>query len=255
MNTYRTLLIFFLFFPCPISGLSAQSHEGTALTFGYNTGYGNWENFNTVLHEYRSQYTYFTDNGDLSDPKKGFTFGFNIVGENKQFMDACMGGMKASAWSCGFAPTGSDVCETYLIKSEFINLSAGWYLFNRPFMRIGAAAGLSLNFVHVKSSSASAVNEKAKEEKYLVMIGGSEVTQLDKGFFTGAVFNVPVAFGNKFAFGITPYYTLPFWKVNASEMRDTMMPNSVPQQEVSAYKGWMAYGGLRFTLSLGGFSI
>lgn len=105
-----------LFFYCIDYHAKAQSFEGTSLIFGYNVGSGNWENFNNVLDEYRTIYPYFTDNENLSNKKQGFVFGFNIV-EEKKFADVYLGGMKATAWSCGFAPTGSDVCETYLVKS------------------------------------------------------------------------------------------------------------------------------------------
>lgn len=242
-----------LFFYCLSHIATAQSYEGTAIIFGYNTGSGNWENFNNVLEEYRTIYPYFTDNDNLSDRKQGFVFGFNIV-EGKKFFDASMGGMKATAWSCGFAPTGNDVCETYLVKSEFINGGMGWYLFNTPYIRLGAGAALSLNFVRAKSTTASHPNEKAKEYEFIVLIGGSEVKLLEKYFFTGLNLNVPFAIGKKFAFGITPYYTIPFWKVNALTMRNTMMPNSTPQEK-EVYKGWMAYGGIRFNISLGGFDM
>lgn len=63
-----------------ISGIplitSAQPYEGAGFTFSYTSGKGDWENFNTVLNEYRNAYPYFTDNGDLSENKYGLSFGF-----------------------------------------------------------------------------------------------------------------------------------------------------------------------------------
>lgn len=240
---------------CLPYGTRAQSYEGTSFTFGYNAGRGNWANFNNVLNEYRSRYPYFTDNDDLSQKKQGFIFGFNIVENKKRFIDASIGGIKSTAWSCGHAPTGNDVCETYLVKSEYMNLEAGRYLFNKPGIRLGFGVGLSLNFVRVKSSSASQPNKRAKEYKYLVMIGGSEINNLQSSVFAGAHFTVPFAFGKKYAFGVAPFFTLPFWMVNTKTMRRMMMPNSNPLLLAGDYKGWMSYWGLRFTFSIGGVSL
>ena len=241
-----------------ISGIplitSAQPYEGAGFTFSYTSGKGDWENFNTVLNEYRNAYPYFTDNGDLSDKKYGLSFGFFVVDE-KKFFQGYLGGIKATAWSCGFAPTGNDVCETYVVKSEYLNANVGYFLINRPWFRLGVSAGPSFNFVRAKSSTAFEPSEKAKEGKFFMIIGGSEVTELEKYFFLGADFSIPFAFGKKFTFGLEPYFTLPFWQVNAMKMRDIMMPNSTPQFEDDVYKGWMSYAGIRFNIGIGGFQM
>ena len=248
----KSLFIFrVLLFCCMSFGAAAQSYEGTAYTFGYNVSGGNLENFNNVLNESRTRYPYFTDNSDFSNKKQGFSFGVNIVEENTKFIDGSIGGINASAWSCGHAPTGMDVCETYLVKSRYINLSVGRYFFNKPGIRFGSSIGLSLNFVSVKSSSASRANERAKADKYVFIIGGSEVSHLQNSFFTGLDCAFPFAIGKKYAFGLAPYFTLPFWRVNSKNMRRVMMPNSSPLLDPAAYKGWMAYAGLRFTMSIG----
>ena len=232
----------------------SQPFEGAGFTFSYITGKGNWENFDSVLHESRSAFPYFTDNGDLSEKKYGLSFGFFVV-EDRKFVQGYLGGIKATAWSCGFAPTGYDVCETYLVKSEYLNATFGYFLINRPWIRLGVSAGPSFNFVRAKSTSAFEPSEKAKEGKFLMIIGGSEVTELEKYFFLGANFSIPFAFGKKFTFGLEPYYTLPFWKVNAMKMRDIMIPNSTPQYEEDVYKGWMSYAGIRFNIGIGGIQL
>lgn len=257
LSTMKTILIimtFYLFTAGIPFAASCQPYEGAGFTFSYATGKGNWENFDAVLQEHRNTFTYFTDNGDLSENKYGLSFGFFVV-EDKKFVQAYLGGIKATAWSCGFAPTGYDVCETYVVKSEYLNATFVYFLFNRPWIRLGVSAGPSFNFVRAKSSSAYEPSVKAKEGKFLMIIGGSEVTELEKYFFLGADFSIPIAFGKKFTFGIEPYYTLPFWKVNAMKMRDIMMPNSTPQFEEDVYKGWMSYGGIRFNIGIGGIQL
>jgi hypothetical protein len=195
--------------------ISAQKRMFFVVGYGME-GYKNTDAVALAV-DYYNQYNlslkYIPDE-ELQSPGN---FGGMLLGIKTQLG---RGGMSFGLHWAGFKSTASGTDSTLSgeyfkkIKVGNVGVSVGgiWHLINSEGFRSGPALALNIEKFRMYCRSAIDYGTAAYEKP------------VDK-FMMGLTLRWPLSFGSgKFNFDVIPYYTLPFWKVDAAPFYDELNP-------------------------------
>lgn len=245
-----TRLFLFALFYCTTSTFTfAQAYERSGITFDYTTANGAWTAYEHVISDYYKAFPFITDTGNISPKKRGFSIGVVTV-KHKVILGLHVGSIRSIAWGDGDSPMGGRWAEVILVKSNTTDLFAGYFLIYKTWFRMGITGGISYNVMKMKSERSDEKFDKVKEGKFIYLNPGNARNRENTLFFAAKV-GLPIAIGRNHALCIEPFYSFPLWKINTSEIRNEMIPNSTPAHEKSYYKSTIPYGGVRFSWCIG----
>ena len=230
----------------------AQVNDGLSLNLGFALGSSNWQCYENLFKDYNEIRPWLTTPADYTDIRYGLSLGIGTSGE-KVLYQYNFYGFKSSLFVEGTDTAGYVTHMSYIMKSRGMELMFGGYILNRDKFRIGLLGGITINKIALRTSDKSAAERASMTALRILFLAPVRRAfgTVEDHFFLGGRVAIPIAFGEKHALSIEPFFNISCWKVNLEDDRQNIS-NGIPSAHDNSYfKSMLSSYGVRAVFCLG----